>query len=60
MVELLPVEGVEFAMAGLTSPEAGGDPDNGGGGAVMDGLLPVGVGLLLTLLLPALGSVALL
>ena len=61
MVELPPVEGVEFAMAVLTSPEEGGDPDNGGGGGdVMDGLLPVGVGLLLRLLLPALGNVALL
>lgn len=61
MVELPPVEGVEFAMAGLTSPEEGGDPDSGGGGGdVMDGLFPVGVGLLLRLLLPALGSVALL
>lgn len=61
VVELPPVEGVEFAMAGLTSPEEGGDPDSGGGGGdVMDGLFPVGVGLLLRLRLPALGSVALL
>jgi hypothetical protein len=57
VVELLPVGGVEFAIAGVTSPEEGGDPDSGGGGGdVTDGLLPEGVGLLL----PALGSVALL
>lgn len=61
VVELLPVGGVEFAIVGVTSPEEGGDPDSGGGGGdVTDGLFPEGEGLLLRLLLPALGSMVLL
>lgn len=60
-VELLPVGGVEFATVGVTSPEEGGDLDSGGGGGdVTDGLFPEGVGLLLKLLLPALGKMVLL
>jgi hypothetical protein len=61
VVELLAVGGAELAKAGVTSPGDGGDPDSGGGGGVVtDGLFPEAVGLLLKLLLPTLGSMALL
>jgi hypothetical protein len=57
----LAVGGVELAAVGVASPGDGGDPDSGGGGGdVTGGLFPEDVGLLLTLLLPTLDSMALL